>query len=61
MYISRMCQVPLSSVVGDHIVDRLFTAQSISEQREVFTSLPLDKIEPIVRCGLNLGDFKLIV
>ena len=44
-----MMRDQLSETVGDQVMDSMFSAQSVEEQRQIFQSMPQDKVEAIVR------------
>ena len=48
-YISKVLHSPLSESVGDHVLEQLFSGQSLEEQQRVFQSMPLGKVEAVVR------------
>ena len=39
----------LTKVVSNDMIDKLFTAKSLDEQKNIFLQLPLDKIEEALR------------
>ena len=48
-YMRKMLHTPLSEHVGDPVLDKLFSGQSLEEQQRVFQSMPLGSVEAIVR------------
>ncbi len=48
-YLQLMFTEQLSETVGDQAIDSLMCAQSIEEQKKIFQSMPIDKIELIMR------------